>query len=206
MRKQLLYLAIITIYLSSCSSQFDVSQPEKYNETEVVITGAEKEPVDLNKEPLDVKITLPIALFVGNDIELVASDGITEVNYNSDGSVTCTMTTSKFKEMKQEMYNSLLETIEWIEHNKFGNFVSIKDVIHNQSFSEFTLLVDREQYENSNDSFASIDIGRAAMYYQLFNSVKLEDNKVLVFIKNDSTGKIFKTDVYPDALNHGEFE
>ncbi|MGM7680530.1 hypothetical protein ACSVDA_00120 [Cytobacillus sp. Hm23] len=44
------------------------------------------------------------------------------------------------------------------------------------------------------------------MYYQLFNDLKLEYIKVLIFIKNDSTGKIFKTDVYPDAFNHGEFE
>ncbi|MFS1519100.1 hypothetical protein V1503_21945 [Bacillus sp. SCS-151] len=110
----------------------DESKSEKNNVTEVVISGAEKDPVDLNKGSLHVEITLPITLFLENEIELIASDGIIEINDNGDGTVTCIMSTSKYEEMKQHMYDSLLETIAWVENNK-GNAASF---LHDNSITK----------------------------------------------------------------------
>ncbi|MFP3427189.1 hypothetical protein R0J88_19400, partial [Pseudoalteromonas sp. SIMBA_162] len=66
-----------------------------------------------------------------------------------------------------------------IEELKSGeDFPSIKDVKKNNSYSEFTIVVNREKFENSFDGMASIGLGLSAMFYQVFSGVDDEKAKV----------------------------
>ena len=64
------------------------------------------------------------------------------------------MSKSKHKEIIAEMKESLLEYID--ELKKDGEMSSIKDVTYKKSFAEFTLVVNKEQFENGFDGFAAL--------------------------------------------------
>ncbi|MEC2078422.1 hypothetical protein, partial [Metabacillus fastidiosus] len=137
----------------------------------------------------------------GQDIDTVIADakkeGVTEVTKNEDGSLTYKMTKAKHKEMMQELEKSILETIEETKNSK--DYVSIKDITHNDSFSEFTLVVDKAKYENSMDGFAALGLGMSGMMYQIYNGSD-PDTKVKILIKDEATQEVFDETVYPDAL------
>ncbi len=111
------------------------------------------------------------------------------------------MSKSVHKEMMKEMEKDILETIEEIKTSK--DFASIKDVSYNKSFTEFTLTVNKEQFENSFDAMASMGLALTGMYYQLFSGVDSEKFKVTVIFKDESNGEVINTIVYPDDLNKG---
>ncbi|WP_313798585.1 hypothetical protein [Cytobacillus sp.] len=168
--------------------------------------NSEEQSIEVDKGLLNVEITLPASLFEDQDIHGVIADakneGIDDIKQNADGSLTFTMSKSKHKEMMKELESELLESIEDAKNNE--DYVSIKDVTHNKSFSEFTLIVDQEKYENSFDGFVAFGFGLSGMYYQLFNGVSADDYKVTIIIKSEATGEVINTIAYPDALNESE--
>lgn len=141
-------------------------------------------------------------MFEGESIDDVIAkakeEGVGEATINDDGSVTYKMSKSVHNKIMKEMEDGVLDYVKEIKES--GDYVSIKDVTHNKSFSEFTLAVDQELYENSFDGFVSMGIGMMAMYYQLFDGVDPDNYKVTISIKNADTGDIFNTIIYPDAL------
>ncbi|MFD0589236.1 hypothetical protein ACFQZE_14640 [Paenibacillus sp. GCM10027627] len=68
---------------------------------------------------------------------------------------------------------------------------------HNAAFSEFTIIVDKEAYENGIDSLSSLGIVAASTYYQLFNGAPSNDLKVAIHLQDHSTNKIFSSEVHP---------
>lgn len=207
--KRILILSLfmlLAIFVSACNQEKaadDKSDASKKAKTE---EKTDEKSIEVDKGLLNVEITLPASFFEDQDIETVISeakeDGVKEVVKNDDGSLTYKMTKSKHKEMMEELKGSLLETVEDAKSNE--DFASIKDVTHNNSFSEFTLVVDQEKYENSFDGFAALGLGISGMYYQLFDGANPEEYKVTIFIKNEATGEVFNTIEYPDALNDSE--
>ncbi|MED4531796.1 hypothetical protein [Metabacillus fastidiosus] len=193
----ILFALLLTI-LSACSN--NASEDEKSDKKA-------EETVDVKKGLLNVEITLPASMFEGQDIDTVIADakkeGVTEVTKNEDGSLTYKMTKAKHKEMMQELEKSILETIEETKNSK--DYVSIKDITHNDSFSEFTLIVDKAKYENSMDGFAALGLGMSGMMYQIYNGSD-PDTKVKIFIKDEATQEVFDETVYPDDLEQEETE
>lgn len=107
--------------------------------------------------------------------------------------------------MMTEMGTSITDSIEEMKSSE--DYVSIKDVTHNKSFTEFTLLVDKESYENSMDGFAIFGLGLQGSMYQMFNGANPEDYKVTVSVKDEVTEEVFDEVIYPDALEEmGETE
>lgn len=157
----------------------------------------------VDKGLLNVEVTIPASLFEGQEIDSAITEakkeGIKEVIKNDDGSVTYKMSKSVHKEIMKKMEKDILETIEEIKTSK--DFASIKDVSYNKSFTEFTLTVNKEQFENSFDAMASMGLALPGMYYQLFSGVDSEKFKVTVIFKDESNGEIINTIVYPDDLN-----
>jgi hypothetical protein len=80
-------------------------------------------------------------------------------------------------------------------------FTSIHDVKPNKSFSEFTLSVDQEGFENSLDGFATLGLGTQGLFYQLFNGVDPDDYEVIIHVEN---GEVIHTVNYPEALENME--
>ncbi|MEK4628110.1 hypothetical protein MKZ17_07875 [Solibacillus sp. FSL R7-0682] len=158
------------------------------------------ESIEVDKGLLNVEIVLPASMFEGQDIDTVISEakseGVDEIKKNDDGSLTYKMSKSKHKEMMEEMKSSVLESIE--ETKTSQDFNSIKDVTYNKDFSEFNLIVDKVAFQDSFDGFAAMGLGMSGIYYQVFNGA---DPKTTVVIKDEATGGVIDTIVYPDAFN-----
>jgi hypothetical protein len=194
-----IFLGAMVIFLVSCSE-------EKTNKENKEKEKNKTQQVNVDKGLLSVTITLPASMFedqnVDQAIEDAKKEGITAMK-NSDGSVTYKMSKKKHKEMMQEMKTNVIKTIDDTKNGK--DFPSIKDVTYNNDFSEFTLVVDKAAYENSMDGFAVLGLGMSGMMYELFNSVKPEEYKVTIFIKDQATQKVFGQTVYPDALDNQKY-
>ncbi|WP_210367741.1 hypothetical protein [Bacillus sp. REN3] len=162
--------------------------------------------MEVDKGLFNVEVTLPASLFEGEDIdkaiEEANTEGVKEVIKNDDGSVTCKMSKSEHKKMMNELETSIQESVE--EMKTSGDFVSIKDITHNKSFSEFTLEVDKHAYENSMDGFAVFGLGISGAYYQLFNGAGKDDYKVTIFVKDQATGEEMDQIVFPDDMEENE--
>lgn len=200
MRKYGFIMLILAIaVLAACSS----NEQKASNQTK---DEKKNEEVSVDKGLLNVEVTLPASMFEGEDIDSVIAeakkDGVKEVTKNEDGSLTYKMSKSKHKEMMKELETNVKDTIE--ETKTSGDFASIKDITHNDSFSEFTLLVDKSAYENSMDGFASIGFGMSGMIYQMFNGSDADHTKVTILIKDEATQETFDEIVYPDALEDSD--
>lgn len=184
------------LLLTACSSETGTKK-------EVEKQEGEEGKVEVDKGLLNVELNLPASFFEGEDIaEVVAEakkEGIAEVKENDDGSLSYKMTKSKHKEMMVEMKESLLEYVDELKND--DEMSSIKDVTYKKSFADFTLVVDREAFENGFDGFAVLGLGMTGMYYQLFNGADLEKSKVTIHLKDDSTGDVYNSVIYPDALD-----
>jgi len=154
----------------------------------------------------DVKVTIPAIFFEGQDIDSVISkaknSGIKEVIKNDDGSLTYKMSKPEHQEMMKGLKEGILASVDEIKASE--EFKSVKDVTYNKSFSEFTLTVDKKEFENSFDTMASLGLALTGMYYQLFNGVGVDNYKVTVIFKDESNGEVINTIVYPDDLNENK--
>ncbi|QDQ03117.1 hypothetical protein FOH38_23225 [Lysinibacillus fusiformis] len=197
-------LLLLSILLSACNQNQEKDSDDKKDAADNATEKTSEEgPLKVDKGLLNVEVTLPASFFEGQDIDTVITesknDGIKEVIKNEDGSLTYKMSKSEHKEMMKELETGILEATEEIKTS--GDFPSIKDVSYNKTFSEFTLSVNQEEFENSLDSMASFGLAITSMYYQLFNGVDPEKYKVTVIFKNESNGEVINTVVYPDDLN-----
>lgn len=194
---------LLGILISACSQDQEKDSGDKKDVTDNATEKTSEEgPLKVDKGLLNVEVTIPASFFEGQDIDTVISeaknDGVKEVVMNEDGSLTYKMSKSEHKEMMKELEVGMLEAIEEIKTS--GDFSSIKDVTYNKSFSEYTLLVNKEEFENSLDTIASFGLAITGMYYQLFSGVDSEKYKVTVIFKDEANGEVINTVVYPDDL------
>ncbi|WP_342556694.1 hypothetical protein [Lysinibacillus sp. FSL P4-0201] len=169
----------------------------------VLISGCSEGQEKGSKDGGDVEVTIPALFFEGQDIDSVISkaksSGMKEVSKNDDGSLTYKMSETEHKEMMKGLKEGILASVDELKTSE--EFKSIKDVTYDKSFSEFTLSVNKEEFDNSLDTMASFGLALTGMYYQLFNGVDEKDYKVKVIFKDESNGDVINTIVYPDDLN-----
>ncbi|WP_155590468.1 hypothetical protein [Lysinibacillus cavernae] len=172
----------------------------------VVMTGCSQDQDKDNNNGGDVEVKIPATFFEGQDIDSVISkaknSGVKEVIKNDDGSLTYKMSKTEHKEMMKGLKEGIIASVEEIKASE--EFKSIKDVTYNKSFSEFTLSVNKKEFENSMDTMASFGLALTGMYYQLFNGVDEGNNKVTVIFKDESNGEVINTIVYPDDLKENK--
>ena len=80
------------------------------------------------------------------------------------------------------------------------DYESIEDITYNKAFSEITLLVDQEKFDNSFDGFVALGLGITSSYYQIFNGISPDKYKVTIFFKDANTEEVLHSVVYPDAF------
>jgi hypothetical protein len=199
MKKVIMFLLALTL-LSACSSE-DTNQKESDKDS-----GKKEESVEVDKKLFNVEITLPASMFEDKNFETIQADakenGIKEVTKNEDGSITYKMSKSVHKELLKDIATSIEESVEEMKTSE--DYVSIKDITHNDSFSTFTVVVDQAAYENSMDGFATLTLGMSGMMYQLYNGVSEDDYSVKINLEDKTSGKTFDEVVYPDALEETE--
>ena len=217
MKKLFSVMLVGVLLLSACGNSNEALEEQKNNRntstesaSEETENGSsadansdiEEKSIDVDKGLLGTTVTLPASLFEGEDMEAAIAeakaDGVDDVTVNADGSVTYKVSRAKYNEMLEESKKSLDEFIEELKSGK--DYTSIKDVKHNNSFTEFTLVVDRSAYENSFDGFAAFGLYFAAMFYQIIDGTDLEKTKTSIHIEDAATGDVFSTTIYPDAL------
>jgi PBP1b-binding outer membrane lipoprotein LpoB len=198
--KHILMVLLTFTLLAACSSEETGKKDSKED------ASKKEESVEVDKKLFNVEVTLPASMFENESLETVKADakenGIKEVTENEDGSITYKMSNSTHKKMLKEISASIEETIE--ETKTSEDFVSIKDITHNDSFSEFTLVVDKEKYENSMDAFATMSLGMSGMLYQMYDGVSEDEYSVTINVEDETTGETFGEVVYPDDLEEKE--
>lgn len=191
---------IFSVFLIGCSSP-----DSENNNTE----DEEESQLEIDKGLLNVEVTLPAAFFEEEDIDSVIADakenGVKEVTKNEDGSLTYKMSKATHQDLMNEMEADINKSIE--EMTNSGDYPSIKAISsENNSFSEFTVEVIREEFENSFDGFALLGLGIYGGYYQIFNGTKADDYQVVIHLKDQDTGEVFDEVTYPDDLDTDEGE
>lgn len=164
----------------------------------------DKDVIEVDKNLFSVKITIPASFLSDGDPEQIKAEaeqeeGIKEVTINNDGSITYEMSKAAHKRMIDEMKQELEGTIEEIKNS--SDFPSIIDIMANKSYTEFTMVVEREKYENSFDGFAVLGLGMGSMFYQVFEGTDVEKVRVTIHVEDSKTGETFDTIVFPDELN-----
>jgi len=196
-------LMSVLLILTACSPSNDSNKEEKQAVKETEETGGA---LEVDKGLLTVEVTIPATFMEGEDIDNVVAeakkDGTKDVTKNEDGSVTYKMSKAEHKKMMKEMKTNVTTYVEELENDE--DFASIQDIKHNGSFSEFTVVVDKAAFENSFDGFATLGLAMSGMYYQAFDGTNADKLNVTVYSEDASTGEIFGTAVYPDALEEME--
>ncbi|MDQ0233039.1 hypothetical protein [Metabacillus malikii] len=217
----ILFIALLLLVLTACSDNENRTNEEKQTTQEKDTTSksdaAEEEDitqeknedtnqqnVDVDKGLLNVEITLPATMFEGQDIESVISDakkeGVKEVVKNDDGSLTYKMSKQKHKEMLGELEAEVNKSIEETKNSE--EYKSIKDITHNDALTEFTVVVDRNAYENSMDGVAILGLGISGAMYQTFAGGVPDSQNVTISIMDETTQEVFDKITYPDDLEH----
>ena len=204
--KLLAFLLLTLLTLAACSSKDEPSEKADNSKQDDNKTEETGESVGVDKGLLNVEVTVPATFLEGEDIDTVVAqakeDGIKDVKKNDDGSVTYKMTKAQHKEMMQEMKASVTEYVDELINDE--DFASIKDVEYNKDFSKFTVKVDKEAFENSFDGFAAMGLAMSGMFYQLYDGVDAEKLNVTIDTVDQSTGEVFGTVNYPEALEDME--
>lgn len=195
-----LLLLISMLVITACSSEQDTSKASIAAEDSQEKT--EEKSVQVDKGLLNVELTIPASMFEGEDIDQVIADakedGVKEVTKNKDGSLTYKMSKSAHKKMMQEFETGIEETLEEMVTSE--DFVSFKEVSHNDSFNEFTLVVDKAAYENSFDGFGIFALGMSGMLYQVYEGKEMKSSKVTISVIDEATEEVVDTYVYPDDM------
>lgn len=178
------------------------------NEDKTSNTGKEDDSIDVDKKLVNVEVTIPSSLLKSDNEEELDIDQITEeakeqgikkVELNDDETITYTMSKATHKKMMEEMRKSLIESIDELVNDE--DISSIKDIVANKTFTEFDVVVDKAKFESSFDGFATFGVVFGSMFYQAFDGVDPDNYKVVLNLKDESTGEIFESVTYPDAFN-----
>ena len=183
----------------------DTNQTEEQAASEEESSSSEEkeESIEVDKNVTGVSVTIPKTFFEiqNQDFDRIKAEakdkGINEVIDNGS-TVTYKMSKSKHKELMKEMEKQMTAAIEEIKNE--DNYSSIQDIQATDSYSEFMLSVDREEYENSLDGFAVMGLGVTGMLYQLFDGAGPEEYDVTVNVVDAAKEEVFDTIKYPEAF------
>lgn len=196
-------MVLSLLVISACSDANEVNNnDENTSQDDVQKQEEDEDAIEVDKGLLNVEITLPEMFFEDENmdemIEEAKEEGIKDVTQNEDGTVTFKMSKKDHKEMLRELEENVKETVEDIKNDE--EFASIVDVTYNKSFTEFTIIADREGFENSFDGFAILGVGMSGTFYQLFSGEDMQTSEVTVFVEDEATGEIFEEITYPEAF------
>lgn len=186
---------LIVIVLSACNNN-DEGDTAQENEDE------EGQAVDVDKGLMNVEVTFPAEMFADQNIDEVIANaheqGVSEVIQNDDGSFTYKMSRSTYNDMLRKIEESVKESVDTIKEKS----TSIREITHNDDMSEFKLIVNQKEYENSFEGFVSLTLGVSGMYYQVFSGEDADDVRVTVQVEDEKTGNVIDTINFPEVLNN----
>jgi len=198
--KLVLFVVLMSLLvLAACgggNNEVDANENNATTNNEATDQG-----VEVDKGLLNVEMTIPLEL-LGEDSEAF-EESLTEewdgkIVEKDDTSITVKMSKKEHAKMLKGFRESIEEGFQ--ELIKDDELPSIKDITTNKDFTSIKMVVDREVFENSFDSFSILSLGFSSMLYQVFDGKDLEKEKITIEIEDEATGEIFQEVVYPDAL------
>ena len=195
MKKWLTAFSATALLLTACGGE--ARELEKETEKNSVYA------LKIEKGIVNVDVTLPASFFIeSTEEEIIAKakkNNVTETVVNKDGSVTYTMSQSKYKEMMKEIGDSIVSTINEIVNSE--GHKSIKEIAYNEDFTEFDVKVNRQQYKEGFDGLAIFGLVIYSTYYSAFDGKSEEDLQIVFNMIDETTGEIYDTAIYPDEGN-----
>ena len=197
MKKWLIAVSTTALLLTACGGENEKKTEENSWDS-----------INVDKGIVNVDVTIPASFFIGiTEEDIIAKakeNNVTETVVNQDGSVTYTMSKSKYKEMMEELENSIVSTVDEIVHS--GEYTSIKEISYNEDFTEFDVKVDRQQFKEGFDSFAVFGLVIVSTYYSAFDGKSEEDLQIVFNMIDETTGEVYDTAIYPDEWESEEEE
>lgn len=147
-----------------------------------------------------VEITLPATLFENEDMAsfdldvYVAEQELISAGWNEDGSMTISMTQTRYDKMVADLTAQIESALAELINSEDTPYV--KEITHNEDFTEVIVKVIREDYENAFD-FMTFTVGMNAMAFQMCLGKELHSE---VTILDQDTGDVITTIIWPDTL------
>ena len=171
-----------------------------------VSSEADGETMEVDKGLLNVEITLPASFFTDTTEEEIqaeaAEQGISKCVVHEDGSVTYTMSKSKYNEMMAEMKASLDESIAEMVNGEDA-VASFSRIEYNDDISEVDIYIDSTKY-TALDSLYAVSFYLMGAYYQIFSGAPAEEVDVVVKLIDKDTGEVVDTASYQEMLSSAE--
>lgn len=170
------------------------------NKQQVVQNERDEGGISVDRGVFNVDVIIPASLLQSEDMDsfdektFADENGYSKAKLNEDGSITVTMSKSKYDEVMKKMaeqYDQNFSDLVEAEDTPY-----IKSITRSKNFDEIMIEVDRDAYENSIDLTPFV-VGLLGMMYQTFNGDNLH---VEVIVKDVDTGDLINSITYPDAL------
>lgn len=207
----LLLSSLLVLSLTGCKSNTaDSDHSQTQVPTAEVEDTSKEEQLEKDKEELShigdievenglltVSITLPSDFTEGvTQSDLDAQDGTKYVSakLNDDGSVTYKFTKSQYKEMLQEISNSIEDSLKELVDSNDYSFTEIK---HNADYTEFNATIEGSEPSLA-DSFAVLGFYMYSGIYGIFKG-KSPENVIVNFY--DTSGNLINTTNSSDLQN-----
>lgn len=202
---------LLALNLAACGGEAavkdDVAQtePVKSEEAEIPTEAVdqlepEQEPVEnasieTEENLLTVDITIP-ASYLDAESEIdedayAQENGYLAAHKNADGSVTVTMTKARHQKLIRELAASIEEAYAGIVEDEATSYV--KEISHNDDFTNVTIKVDRAAYESTWD-FTVLTVGLSVGLIQAFMDMEARAEILVVDV---DTGETISTSIYP---------
>ena len=189
----LIAVAILSVFIvGSINGTFTKSNKTANQDLGNILTGTVE--IDMPKEFLQLG---------GEEFDYTLTDeqkakGFTNIKKNEDGSATYTIKKKDYDKYIQELRQTAKQGID--ELTKDGSFASIKNIAYNDNLSKITITANKSGFENGLDSLAVFSCGLSSTMYQMYDIDA--PGKCTIEVKDSTTGEVFQTTVYPDALEN----
>lgn len=202
--KKVIYILLISllILLTGCNnSTGDNIGNNSLPGVNTASTTAEAGGIEVDKNLLDVEVTLPASFFEGKTLDEIkasaAEDGIKDVKQNEDGTIIYKMSKAKHSEM-MEQYKQALEKAA----NDLVTGDATKDIFtevtFNDKYNAYTVKVNKDKYGALTNMYL-LGINISSLFYQMFDGVSKDDMSVAYDIIDAATGEKINSGVYPPA-------
>ena len=213
--KLLIALVLVTLFAAACTATDDQQQQPATPAGEAKTAGSPSaEPIGPGPSPgdqaegdvtedrdasgdaefdreLDVEITIPPGYFEGVDQGAIQADaqeqGIHDVMFEDDGSVTFNLSRAKHRQMMAELGDEVAAGLRSLP----DDHPSIEQVDHNRDFTRIALTVDRDLWEGGLDELATLSIGFAVGLYHAFDGTDPDNTQINVDVIDTDTNEVF---------------
>lgn len=191
MKKYWMIGSLSFLLLAACSDETTSVDTEK--------SAVEQDNGSSTKNDEMVEITMPADLFANQSEEEIranaSQEGVDDVKFNDDGTVTYVMTKESHEKVVSDMEASVQEIMEELKASE--EYPSIKNVTQRDDYQQFDLTVDQAAYEEGYDSMALFGLALAVPLYHMFKG-EGQDTKITFNLIDEATNETFDTMVYPD--------